>query len=160
MRWGSSGMLVRFGVFAPAPIPWLAVTAIMLHGICYAFFFATVYIFVDEFFPKDVRSSAQGLFNFLILGFGPFIANFVWPYLGGMFIEPVPVEQASANVVMVDHEHLNLTIAGKADPKAKVVLTYDDGRGRVLTTDPTEADADGQWKVTTQFISHDGVPAY
>ena len=54
----------------------------MLHGICYAFFFATVYIFVDEFFPKDVRSSAQGLFNVLILGIGPFVANFVcggWP---------------------------------------------------------------------------------
>ena len=32
----------------------------VLHGICYAFFFATVYIFVDEFFPTDVRSSAQG----------------------------------------------------------------------------------------------------
>jgi MFS family permease len=47
-----------------------------VHGICYAFFFATVYIFVDEFFPKDVRSSAQGLFNVLILGIGPFAANF------------------------------------------------------------------------------------
>ena len=43
----------------------------MLHGICYAFFFATVYIFVDEFFPKDIRSSAQGLFNVLILGRRP-----------------------------------------------------------------------------------------
>src|SRR6185369_4123797 len=51
-------------------------------GICYAFFFATVYIFVDEFFPKDARSSAQGLFNFLIFGLGPFTANILWPYLG------------------------------------------------------------------------------
>ena len=32
---------------------------------------------MDEFFPKDVRSSAQGLFNVLILGIGPFVANFV-----------------------------------------------------------------------------------
>ena len=38
-----------------------------------------------NFFPKDARSSAQGLFNFLILGFGPFIANFIWPELGAMF---------------------------------------------------------------------------
>ena len=36
-----------------------------------------MYIFVDEFFPKDVRSSAQGLFNVLILGVGPFAANFI-----------------------------------------------------------------------------------
>ena len=48
----------------------------VLHGICYAFFFATVYIFVDEYFPKDVRSSAQGLFNVLILGLGPVVATF------------------------------------------------------------------------------------
>ena len=34
-----------------------------------------MYIFVDEFFPKDVRSSAQGLFNVLILGFGPFVGE-------------------------------------------------------------------------------------
>ena len=42
----------------------------VLHGICYAFFFATVYIFVDAYFPKDARASAQGLFNVMILGIG------------------------------------------------------------------------------------------
>ena len=42
-----------------------------MHGFAYAFFFATVYIYVDENFPKDVRTSAQSLFNLLILGLGP-----------------------------------------------------------------------------------------
>lgn len=79
---GVLGHTVRFGVFALAPYPVPAVAIIVLHGICYAFFFATVYIFVDEFFPKDARTSAQGLFNFLILGVGPFVANFIWPFLG------------------------------------------------------------------------------
>ena len=74
---GVLGHAARFAVFAFYPEPWAAVTVNVLHGICYAFFFATVYIFVDEFFPKDVRSSAQGLFNVLILGIGPFVANFV-----------------------------------------------------------------------------------
>lgn len=73
---GVLGHAVRFAVFAYAPDPVPAVLVNALHGICYAFFFATVYIFVDEFFPKDVRSSAQGLFNVLILGIGPFAANF------------------------------------------------------------------------------------
>jgi len=82
---GILGHTVRFGVFALAPLPWLAVTVNVLHGICYAFYFATVYLFVDEFFPKDARSSAQGLFNFLILGLGPFVGNFVWPMLGDVF---------------------------------------------------------------------------
>jgi nucleoside transporter len=84
MAIGILGYAVRFAVFALFPDqPWLIVAIILLHGVCYAFFFATVYIFVDEFFPKDARSSAQGLFNFLILGLGPFVANFVMPWLAG-----------------------------------------------------------------------------
>src|SRR5262249_24920492 len=72
----------RFTVFALYPEPWAAVTINVLHGICYAFFFATVYIFVDEFFPKDARASAQRLFNLLILGLGPMVTNFAAPWLG------------------------------------------------------------------------------
>src|SRR5579872_3529933 len=72
---GVLGHSARFAVFALYPEKEAAVAINALHGICYAFFFATVYIFVDEFFPKDVRSSAQGLFNVLILGIAPFTAN-------------------------------------------------------------------------------------
>ncbi|HWB00405.1 MAG TPA: MFS transporter, partial [Pirellulales bacterium] len=82
MTIGILGHAVRFGVFALLPDPTLAVLINVLHGICYAFFFATVYIFVDEFFPKDARTSAQGLFNVLILGLGPLAANSIWPRLG------------------------------------------------------------------------------
>ena len=53
----------------------------ILHGICYAFFFATVYIFVDAYFPKDARASAQGLFNVMILGIGVLLANSICPFL-------------------------------------------------------------------------------
>src|SRR3954466_8065255 len=82
---GILGDTARFGVFAFFPQPAPAILVNVLHGICYAFFFATVYIFVDEYFPKDARASAQGLFNFLILGFGPFVGNFVWPSLQDYF---------------------------------------------------------------------------
>src|SRR6185436_5444899 len=67
------------------PVTSLVIAINLLHGIAYAFFFATVYIFVDEFFPKDARSAAQGLFNFLILGVGPFVAGIIWPQLEGAF---------------------------------------------------------------------------
>jgi nucleoside transporter len=79
---GILGHAGRFAVFAYLPYPAPAIIVNVLHGICYAFFFATVYIFVDEHFPKDARSSAQGLFNFLILGAGPFVGNFVCAQLG------------------------------------------------------------------------------
>jgi MFS family permease len=79
---GVLGHAARFAVFAffADSIPTI-VAVQLLHGICYAFFFATVYIFVDAVFPKDVRSSAQGLFNLLILGVGNVVASFLFPTL-------------------------------------------------------------------------------
>jgi predicted MFS family arabinose efflux permease len=74
---GILGHAARFGVFAYYPAPAPAIVVNVLHGICYAFFFATVYIFIDEYFPKNVRASAQGLFNLLMLGVGPFASNYV-----------------------------------------------------------------------------------
>lgn len=79
-RWtlvvGVLGHAARFYVFAHFPQhAWLVVAINVLHGICYAFFFATVYIFVDTYLPKDIRSSAQGLFNLMILGGGALVAN-------------------------------------------------------------------------------------
>ena len=82
---GILGHAVRFSVFAFAPVGWVAISANLLHGICYAFFFATVYIFVDEYFPKDIRASAQGLFNALILGLGPMAGNTLGPMLGAWY---------------------------------------------------------------------------
>lgn len=79
---GVLGHAARFAVFAffADSIP-VIVAVQLLHGVCYAFFFATVYIFVDAVFPKDVRSSAQGLFNLLILGVGNVVASFLFPEL-------------------------------------------------------------------------------
>jgi nucleoside transporter len=79
---GVLGHAARFAIFAffPDSVP-IIVAVQLLHGICYAFFFATVYIFVDAVFPKDVRASAQGLFNLLILGVGNVVASFLFPTL-------------------------------------------------------------------------------
>src|SRR6266446_1371976 len=78
---GILGHVARFGVYAFFPNAPAVIVVQLLHGICYAFFFATVYIFVDEYFPKDVRSSAQGLFNAVILGLGSLLANSICPPL-------------------------------------------------------------------------------
>jgi nucleoside transporter len=83
---GICGHAARFAVFAFFPQhQWLIIAVNVLHGICYAFFFATVYIFVDEYFPKDVRASAQGLFNVMILGIGALVAFSVCPKVFEMF---------------------------------------------------------------------------
>jgi MFS family permease len=79
---GILGHAARFAVYAFFPgHKELIIVVQILHGICYAFFFATVYIFVDAYFPKDARSSAQGLFNVMILGAGALVANSICPWL-------------------------------------------------------------------------------
>jgi MFS family permease len=79
---GILGHAARFAVYSFMPQSAGAIILIqVLHGICYAFFFATVYIFVDAYFPKDIRSSAQGLFNLQILGIGALVAKSICPWL-------------------------------------------------------------------------------
>jgi nucleoside transporter len=74
---GILGHVVRFGIYSigDSSLLWLVILSNLVHGIAYAFFFATVYIYVDENFPKDIRASAQSLFNLLILGLGPLASN-------------------------------------------------------------------------------------
>jgi len=79
---GILGHAARFAVYALFPASAAMIIAVqILHGICYAFFFATVYIFVDAYSPKNIRASAQGLFNLQILGIGALLANFICPWL-------------------------------------------------------------------------------
>jgi nucleoside transporter len=86
---GILGQAVRFGVYSigTPQLLWLVIAVNIVHGFAYACFFATVYIFVDENFPKDVRTSAQSLFNLMILGLAPFASNSLWGWLGdsGLF---------------------------------------------------------------------------
>ena len=79
---GILGHAARFAVYALfADNASMIVTIQILHGICYAFFFATLYIFIDEHLPKDIRTSAQGLFNMLVFGFGPLASFYYGPKL-------------------------------------------------------------------------------
>lgn len=88
---GILGHAARFAVYAFFPgHQELIIIVQVLHGICYAFFFATVYIFVDAYCPSDIRSSAQGLFNVMILGIGALVANSICPWLlQEKFTDPV-----------------------------------------------------------------------
>jgi MFS family permease len=87
---GILGHVVRFGIYSIGnhDLLWLVILSNVMHGFAYAFFFATVYIYVDENFPTDVRTSAQSLFNLLILGIGPLLSNFLSARLGVLFKGP------------------------------------------------------------------------
>lgn len=102
---GICGHAARFAVFAFFPTDHGIIIAVqLLHGICYAFFFATVYIFIDAVFPKDVRASAQGLFNLLILGLGDLSAKWLF----------IPLQSALTHDGETDYRTLFLIPTGMA----------------------------------------------
>jgi len=112
---GILGHAARYAVFAFLPENQPVIIAVqILHGICYAFFFATVYIYIDAVFPKDVRTSAQGLFNLLILGIGDLAAKLLFVYLMGIWKVEIPATGEAAARTMVDYHKLFLVPVGMA----------------------------------------------
>ncbi|MBE2213472.1 MAG: MFS transporter [Opitutaceae bacterium] len=116
-RWtmtiGILGHAARFLVFALFSDRIPAIVAVqILHGICYAFYFATLYIFIDVAFPKDVRTSAQGLFNLLILGLGDLAAKWLF----------IPLQASLTHDGAVEFQRLFLVPAGLALAAAALLL--------------------------------------
>ena len=68
------GMLawpVRYLFFA-SPDFSAALVGLILHGFCYSFFYVGAYMYVDKRAPAELKSSAQSLLTFLLLGVGFF----------------------------------------------------------------------------------------
>jgi nucleoside transporter len=81
---GCTAFALRYGLFALlSPENSLGDTtrmfvllAMLLHGFCYAFFFAAAYVFIDRIATPDIRHSVQTVFGIMILGVGPSLAVF------------------------------------------------------------------------------------
>jgi len=83
---GIAAYFFRYVIFGTAMLPvWIIVVSQVFHGFCYAFFFATAYIYVDKLADQDVRHSAQTVFGIIILGGGPVIGGWLSGYLQNMY---------------------------------------------------------------------------
>jgi hypothetical protein len=73
---GMAAWVLRYGLFsfaAPNAIIGLIVIGILLHGVCYDFFFVTGQIYVDKRSTPAIRGQAQGFLVLVTYGLGMFI---------------------------------------------------------------------------------------
>jgi len=75
LAWSVRYMLLAYG--NPDSGIWMFYVAILLHGICYDFFFMTGQLYTDQEAPANLRSAAQGLITFLTYGVGMLIGSLI-----------------------------------------------------------------------------------
>jgi hypothetical protein len=86
---GGLAYVLRYAIWGT---DWLPVQVIVasqvLHGFCYACFFAGGFIYVDRIASADIRNSVQTVFGIIILGVGPVLGSLLQDYvLAPMFSE-------------------------------------------------------------------------
>jgi MFS family permease len=77
---GMAAWVVRYLLFAfgaPDQVIWMMLAAVLLHGICYDFFFVTGFIYTDAKAPADVKGQAQSMLVFFTQGVGMFIGYWI-----------------------------------------------------------------------------------
>lgn len=123
LAWVTRYALFAFG--AADEVRWMIILGIVLHGICYDFFFVTGQIYTDQAAPKQVRAQAQGLLVLFTLGLGMMIGAQI---AGKTEARNTTAEsKAAAQIVTAkaaEVARLNEAIA-KADAAAKPALESD-----------------------------------
>jgi nucleoside transporter len=75
---GLGAWAIRYGLFAYGDAGakmWMFYIAILLHGVCYDFFFVAGQLYTDQVAPPNFRSTAQGFISFVTYGVGMLIGS-------------------------------------------------------------------------------------
>ncbi len=81
---GMTAWILRYICFAygnTETLSWMLYAGIILHGICYDFFFVTGYMYTEKKAGEKIKNAAQGLFTFATYGVGMFIGTWFSGYI-------------------------------------------------------------------------------
>ena len=85
---GMGAWVLRYIFFAYGytdPGSWMLYAGIILHGICYDFFFVTGYMYTEKKAGEKIKNAAQGLFTFATYGLGMFIGTWFSGFIASQY---------------------------------------------------------------------------
>ena len=88
---GMTAWILRYVCFAYGNTGanlWMLYAGIILHGVCYDFFFVTGYMYTEKKAGEKIKNAAQGLFTFATYGVGMFIGT----WFSGFIVDKYKLE--------------------------------------------------------------------